>query len=171
MTPHQWDPKDSEHVWPGMAPPTPQPPQGPKPEARGLFGLPWLARIAIVIGVFAAIVVIGRTGATPTSSSTSARPYVPPAVTKSFAPPVAAPAVPMTTFTDGTYEVGRDIAAGTYVAPGATDRGCYWQRSSSADGTVKSIIANDNNFGGQVIVSVSAGEFFLVKNCGTWTKR
>lgn len=86
----------------------------------------------------------------------------------------AEPAVsgPVSTFSDGVYEVGRDIEAGTYVAPGGPDGGgCYWKRLSSLAGDVDSIIANDLNHGGQVLITVNSGEYLQVKDCGTWTKR
>lgn len=86
----------------------------------------------------------------------------------------AEPAVsgPVSTFSDGVYEVGRDIAAGTYMAPGGPDGGgCYWKRLSSLAGGVDSIIANDLTHGGQVLITVNSGEYLQAKDCGTWTKR
>ena len=60
---------------------------------------------------------------------------------------------------DGTYEVGRDIPAGTYVANG-TD--CYWQISRDSNGT--DII--ENNVGnGQQIVTLTDGTYFKVSRC------
>jgi len=138
-------------------------------KARGFFGLPWLARVGIVIGVFAGLVIVGR-GASPTPTTTAGSPsprYLPPA-SQTAGPTVAAPLAPRITFGDGFYEVGRDVAAGTFVAPGG--RNCFWARERDATG--HSTIANEWSPGqGQVIVTAKAGEYLKVSDCGTWTKR
>jgi len=60
---------------------------------------------------------------------------------------------------DGTYEVGRDIPAGVYVANGTN---CYWKTSTDSNG--RDIIAS--NFGdGQQIVTLTSGTFFNVQRC------
>jgi hypothetical protein len=85
------------------------------------------------------------------------------------APPVApTPSGPRSTFGDGTYQVGVDVVAGTFVAPGGGN--CYWARNADASG--ESIIANEwKPDQGQVIVTAKEGEFLEVSDCGTWTKR
>ena len=65
----------------------------------------------------------------------------------------------------GSYLVGRDMAAGTWVtAPGI--RNCYWERNDGG-GNIR-----DNNFvmgaPNGVSVRLSAGEGFLSDGCGPW---
>lgn len=60
---------------------------------------------------------------------------------------------------DGTYEVGRDIPAGVYVADGTN---CYWQISRDPNG---SDIIENNVGSGQQIVTLAAGTFFKVNRC------
>lgn len=88
------------------------------------------------------------------------------------APQPAAPAGPATSMSDGTYEVGVDIAAGRYTTtgPDRTDLipNYYWERSKDDSGELRSIIANDNLSGS---VSVKKGEFVKLSGGCTWTKQ
>ncbi len=79
-----------------------------------------------------------------------------------------APPGPKTTFGNGQYRVGTDIAPGTYVAPGGS--GCYWERQATfGGGSVGDIIANDLSFGGQVVVTIAATDRgFKTSSCGIW---
>ncbi len=77
---------------------------------------------------------------------------------------------PATTIVPGAHVVGDDIAAGTYTTNAAS--GCYWQRTSSFDGQLKSIIANDFLGSTQTaIVTISPTDtgFTTDADCGTWT--
>jgi hypothetical protein len=72
-------------------------------------------------------------------------------------------AVARSTFEDGTYLVGKDIPAGSYVAAGGPN--CYWERSDPAGNII------DNNFGaGQARATVNSGELFNTQGCGTWRR-
>lgn len=75
---------------------------------------------------------------------------------------------PKTTFGNGQYRVGTDIAPGTYVAPGGS--GCYWERQATFGGSsLSDIIANDLSRGGQVVVTIAASDKgFKTNGCGTW---
>lgn len=71
-------------------------------------------------------------------------------------------------FEDGTYEVGADIAAGTYKTKhSASD--CYWERTTPNG----HIIANDfvTYAAKGAIATVRKGESFISKNCGIWQKQ
>jgi hypothetical protein len=88
--------------------------------------------------------------------------YITPTTSPDAVPsPVAAPppAQLRTSFSDGTYEVGVDIAPGRYKTPGHGI--CYWERAKSDSGEPRSILANDVD--GPAIVTVKAGEFFKVQ--------
>lgn len=74
---------------------------------------------------------------------------------------------PKTTFSDGTFLVGKDIAAGTYRTDGSSN--CYYERLSSTSGGFDSIIANDNPRG-QVVITVAVSDAaFKSQRCGTWS--
>lgn len=72
---------------------------------------------------------------------------------------------------DGTYLVGKDIPAGTYVTPGprSTDLldSCYWGRSKDSTGNLTSVIANDD-ITGPGRVTVKAGEVFKISGGCEW---
>ncbi|MBT2549748.1 PASTA domain-containing protein [Arthrobacter sp. ISL-65] len=82
------------------------------------------------------------------------------------------PPAPKSALGDGTFTVGKDIAAGTYqvkvpaAANGVHD--CYWERTGPQGGT----IANDFiTFAPQgPVVTVYEGEGFVSRDCGSWTK-
>jgi len=77
---------------------------------------------------------------------------------------------PDTQMKDGTYVVGKDIAAGTYQVQTNSYgvHNCYWERTSAQGGT----IVNDFiTFAPQgPVVAVYAGEGFVSQSCGTWKK-
>jgi hypothetical protein len=126
------------------------------------------ARLVYAIGIVAALLLAYKAG----MANGPARVVTAPTTQAPVAQAEPAVSGPVSTFTDGVYEVGRDITAGTYIAPGGADGGgCYWKRLSSLSGGVDSIIANDLTHGGQVLITVNSGEYLQVKDCGTWTKR
>ncbi|KKK71346.1 hypothetical protein LCGC14_2914800, partial [marine sediment metagenome] len=86
--------------------------------------------------------------------------------TQDLSPITSDPAAP---FGDGMYQVGVDVAAGTWRSDGATDL-CYWARLSSFSSELDNILANDIG-GGQHIVTIAPGDVgFEASDCGTWTK-
>ncbi|MDE8670788.1 PASTA domain-containing protein [Pseudarthrobacter sp. H3Y2-7] len=81
------------------------------------------------------------------------------------------PPAPKTAMGDGTFVVGRDIAAGSFqvsVPSGANGvHDCYWERTSPQGETS----ANDFiSFAPQgPVVTVYAGEGFVSRGCGNWS--
>ncbi len=73
-----------------------------------------------------------------------------------------------TTFSDGTYFVGTDIASGTYKNTGMS--GCYYATLSGFGGTTDNIISNNNTDSAAIVTIDSSAKGFESKNCGTWTK-
>lgn len=79
---------------------------------------------------------------------------------------------PKTSMYDGTYVVGKDIAEGAYqvsVPAGANGvHDCYWERTGPQGATI------DNDFISFApqapVVTVYAGEGFVSRSCGSWTK-
>jgi hypothetical protein len=82
-------------------------------------------------------------------------------------PPPPPPPGPKTTFGDGEFRVGTDIAAGTYRATGGDD--CYWARLSGFGGTLADIIANGIGVP-QPIVTIEASDLgFTSSRCVSWS--
>jgi hypothetical protein len=77
--------------------------------------------------------------------------------------------VPATSFGDGTWAVGIDIAPGTYHSPGGV--GCQWERLSAfgAVGTT-GVIARDRPRNAPTVTIASTDMGFSTSHCGTWTQ-
>ena len=79
-----------------------------------------------------------------------------------------------TSVRDGTYKVGKDIAAGRYKTVGpptnATIRNCRWQSAKDDSGELGSIISSGDTQG-PGSVTVKAGEYFQTAGGCTWTKQ
>lgn len=83
------------------------------------------------------------------------------------------PVGPATTFGDGTYHVGEDIAVGVFVTTVPSDAfGCTWSRDKDLSGSANSIIdvgfLNANAHGQ---VQIKAGEYFTTSGGCTWVKK
>jgi hypothetical protein len=91
-------------------------------------------------------------------------PTTPAAATTAAAPP---PPPPAPTIDDGTWTVGEDIPAGTYKAVGAGSD-CYWGIYKS--GTNQNDIIDNHVGGGNLRVTLKAGQDFTSERCGVWTK-
>lgn len=83
------------------------------------------------------------------------------------AAPAAAPPAASLTFGSGMQIIGRDIAAGTYRAPGG--RFCYWERLRGFGGTLDQIIANNLGAGPQIVTISATDKGFDSSGCGRWT--
>jgi hypothetical protein len=75
-----------------------------------------------------------------------------------------------TSFGQGTFIVGTDMAPGTYRSGQSSD--CYWARLRGFGGTLNEIITNDFRSGsGRSVVTIRSGDKgFTSSRCGTWTK-
>jgi len=72
-----------------------------------------------------------------------------------------------TSFGDGTYAVGIDIAPGTYSAPGGSS--CYWERDRDFSGTDSGIIADDLPSRPSIVTIAPSDKAFKTDGCGAWT--
>lgn len=73
----------------------------------------------------------------------------------------------------GMYRVGVDIPAGGYTARGATAGavpGCYWETSTSADGSLAAITDIYYGDGPQLAVLEPGDAYFTASGCGAWTR-
>jgi len=91
------------------------------------------------------------------------------APTLAVTPTVRPTPAPRTSFGDGTWLVGVDIAPGTYrtTVPG---NGCMWQRLSGLSGTYEDIIAWGAPNSGQALVAIAPSDLaFSTDACGQWS--
>ena len=82
---------------------------------------------------------------------------------------VASAYTPTSTFGEGMFAVGSQVAPGRYVSPatGGTSS-CYWERLSGFSGEFAETLANDID-SGQRIVDILAGDVgFSSSRCATW---
>lgn len=69
---------------------------------------------------------------------------------------------------DGVWQVGKDIDAGTYRATSEVGSHCYWSVTVSGS---DDIVQNDIPGGGYPQVSVSDGQQLKLQDCGTFAKQ
>ncbi|GAA1026624.1 hypothetical protein GCM10009557_04990 [Virgisporangium ochraceum] len=110
-----------------------------------------------------------RTVTETVTASAAAPAPVTSTVTVTAAPPAGAapPAAGGATIEEGTYSVGVDIQPGTYRAIGAGSD-CYWSITKS--GSNGSDIIENHIGGGNLTVTLKAGQDFTSQRCGTWSK-
>ncbi len=147
------------------------------PKPRWTSGATVLALIIAIVANLAIIALIANRG-DPTPAIT-ARPQVltfpdvpaaPPAPPAPAAPPALPPTL-ATTFGEGRFVVGTDIAPGTYQTTGKAGRSdCYWERLKDTNGTTASIIANDLAPGPATVTIDKTDGAFQTRWCRTWTK-
>jgi hypothetical protein len=80
---------------------------------------------------------------------------------------VCCAAQPLTSFLDGTYRVGVDIAPGTYQSDG---QDCTWERLSAFGGTLGDIIAIEVGTPHPIVTISPSDKGFKSSRCGTWHK-
>lgn len=136
--------------------------------------------IALAVGaalcLLFALVVLGTVASAGKTSGSPARtpspsPF-PTAHATTATKPKAPPAKPVTVATidgDDLVHVGEDVPAGTYRAAEKITPGCYWQKTTDAEGG--HIIANDIPNGGRPQVTLKAGQWFSSQDCPTWVKK
>ncbi len=75
---------------------------------------------------------------------------------------------PTNPFSEGTYIVGLDIAAGTWRAQPTSS--CYWARLAGFSGEVDDILANHNTSESTIVTIAPTDKGFTSTRCGIWTK-
>lgn len=172
----QYPPPDPTQ-WQNYGPPQPPPAAHAAPKRRKRWRKwPYIAGGALVL-----LLMIGFAGAN--SDPQPSAPIVPATLTPAAAQPAPAPepadepeltaaSGPLTTFSDGTYEVGTSdgqIAPGKYKSPGSGY--CYWAALKKGDGSVGDIRDNDGGPGPKVLnVQKSDGVIEISGGC-TFTKQ
>lgn len=127
--------------------------------------------LGVTVGLLLLIsIIVALSGSTVTKVPTATGSAPIAAVqTTAVAPKPTGPAISVS---DGSYQVGVDIAAGRFKTsgPDANDiiPSCYWARSSNDSGAVASIIANDI-VSGPGVFTVKSGEFLKLTGSCVWT--
>ena len=75
---------------------------------------------------------------------------------------------PVSSFSDGTYIVNKDINPGTYKNSDSS-KGCYWGRLSNFTGN-NDMIANDFTYANAIVTIKSTDVGFKTTGCGTWSQ-
>lgn len=142
----------------------------------------WLV-VTLVLFTVTAVCLCGVAVATssggekPDVSTTTASAGQPPSVAATKAgtvpvtpqPTAAAAAKAAPNIEDGTWTVGEDFPAGTYKTTGAGDT-CYWAIYKSGQNQSFDSMVDNHLGGGNLRVSLKAGQDFETKRCGTWAK-
>lgn len=160
-----------------------------QPPKRGMSTGLILGIVAAVVGVLCigatvAIALMPAAKTTPPAAVEATTTAVPTTLAPTTAAATTAPttaaatkaAGPLTSFKDGTYEIGTTagmVAPGKYKATVPNDSwNCYWERLRGLSGQFSDIIANGNaDPGTPVIVTIAPSDKGFTSNgCGTWTK-
>lgn len=125
--------------------------------------------LAFIVAIVANLAVIGILASSGEPASTA----MVHAEEQPLPVPVAlpAPANLATTFGEGRFLVGTDIAPGTYQTTGPSDKfDCYWERLKDISGAPDSIIANDLKNGAATVTIDKSDVAFQTRWCNTWSK-
>ena len=129
-----------------------------------------VAVLVVGIGVAMALAACGggsTTVAETTVTETSAAPSSPDtSSTTTETTSTTTASGPQTEFGDGTFEVGKDVAVGTYRAPGGGS--CYW--SEAKDPEDNHTINNGVDVKGPTVTLDQSTPWFISDGCGTWSK-
>lgn len=142
------------------------------PATKPLEKQPWITHrllLAFIIAIAAnlAIITILASSGEPAAA---VHPQAPPAQVVLPAP-AAAPTNLATTFGEGKFLVGTDIAPGSYQTTGPSGRlDCYWERLKNTSDATDSIIANDLGPGPALVTIDKSDAAFQTRWCNTWTK-
>lgn len=142
----------------------------------------WFARKVVVVpaALVAGIIIGASMGGSKTAPAAAAAPAasVPSVSAPASVPAVApvsdpttvaappAPAGPMTTFGNGTYLVGDEVAPGKYRSAGVDGSMCYWDLTNDAGTIVDQGVATE----GPSRATLKAGLTFKSSGCSTWNK-
>ena len=102
------------------------------------------------------------------SASVDGGPEAPP---KPAAPPKPTTPVKVPTYGDGTYVVGKDIKAGTYVTTvPSNSKSCFWERDRTLEDKPNALIENDSLYAGAhgLVVIKATDKAFGTAGCGRW---
>ncbi|HZD16062.1 MAG: hypothetical protein QOH09_159 [Pseudonocardiales bacterium] len=136
---------------------------------------PWIVGAVLLAVVIGVVVHGGDNSSTSPTTGTAPPAHAPAAPTPGLvARQATRPTGPLTSFGDGTYQVGTaagDIAAGSYRSAGSTEgMPCYWARTGDLAGKVDTIIAEGYPSGPTTITIKNSDSAFLASGCAPWNK-
>ncbi len=73
-------------------------------------------------------------------------------------------------FGDGTFQVGEEIAPGTWRSSEEAPDSCYWERLSGFSGELADIDANDISEAAAIVTIGASDVGFHSSGCGTWSR-
>lgn len=148
-------------------------PRKPRWFARKVVLLPATLVVGIIIGANmrtappAPVAVAAPAASVPSVTAPASVPASAPIVAASEPTTVAAaPAGPVTTFGNGTYLVGDEVAPGKYRSAGVDGSMCYWDLTNDAGTIVDQGVATE----GPSRATLKAGLTFKSSGCSTWNK-
>jgi hypothetical protein len=136
---------------------------------------PWLVLTVAGVVVTAVAAIVGTMtgsdsseGGPPTAVrvTVTATQFNTKTITQTVTP--APPSGPRSEFSDGVFEVGKDVQAGLYRTQGpngSNDGGCYWTRTSPHGELIQNGVVNKPG-----AVTIRAGEFIDSAGCQTWRR-
>lgn len=125
-----------------------------------------LAVVVLIVIVVAISVATNSGGSTAKTTDTAATGSTTTSV--STAKATAKPKSTFATFSDGTFQVGKDVKPGTYRTRTGTAN-CYYSRLSGFTGALDEVLANDNTDNPAVVTISATDKGFQSTGCGTWT--
>lgn len=143
--------------------PAPVPPRWVPPARRNN---PWVVLGAVLAGILTIVVVVALL---PDPGPPAPFDSGPPVNVFDPLPDEFAPSSPVSSFDNGTYEVGRDVRPGTYRAdpsPSEVQLPCSWNTRSIADGRIEKQGEGPDRH----VVQLELGTLILSSGCGKWTK-
>ena len=143
------------------------------PAKEPLKAQPWITPrllLAFIITIIANLAIITILASSDEPTATTHAQQEPPAPV-ALPAPAAAPATLATTFGEGRFIVGTDIAPGTYQSTGPSGPlDCYWERLKHTSDATDSIIANDLGPGPAMVTIDQSDAAFQTRWCHPWTK-
>jgi hypothetical protein len=117
----------------------------------------------LAVGTAGAVAMVGGLAGTSTAITPAAV-----ATSPAFTANVSVPGRTLTAFRDGTWQIGVDIAPGTYTSAGSAGPACFHalRTSQTSGGVVNSAVST----GPSTVVLAEADGWFETSGCATWTR-
>jgi len=133
----------------------------------------WFGRhpiLTVILGLFILFIVIGIAGGSSNKTSTKKSSESGSGSTEQSVKEEVKPTEdPNPHFSDGTYEVGKEIQPGTYRTRKASS-GCYYARLSGFGNAIGDIVTNENTDAPTIVTVEATDKGFTSKRCGVWTQ-
>jgi len=128
----------------------------------------WPARhpiLTTIITVFVILVIIGANSPSSKTGNNASSKTGSSASQSTISPTTD----PNPHFSDGVFQIGKDIQPGTYRLR-EKPSGCYYERLKGFGGSVGDIISNENTSAYAIVTINATDKGFKSQNCGYWTQ-